>query len=137
MLHIIILTGGDFKLLYLFTQKQMITVSSKPCGCIAERPSAVAALCQCWCLHLTWTSSPVSSHPDLARAHGQSNVSFCVFCGLPSGNSITNVSSLVSVNRSYIKNPQKMPHGHLYTLLHMHIHASKIVTTHLQLFCSI
>lgn len=62
---------------------------------------------QCSFLKETWTSFLVSSCPKLTWAHLQSNVSFCFVCGLPSGNSITKVSSLVLVNGSFIKSPYK------------------------------
>lgn len=110
----------------LYSKKQMITVLSNRWHCIATRLSPVAALCQCCFRRLTWTSSLVSSHPNLTRAHVRSNVSFCFFCGLPSGNSITNVSSLVSVNGSYIKTPPKMPSGCLYHILYA------LIDTHLK-----
>lgn len=83
--------------------------------CIDVRLCPGAALCQRWFPYLTWTSSPGSTPPNLARAHVQSYVSFCFFCRLQSGNSITNLSSLVSVNRSYIKTHRKF-HMVAYTL---------------------
>lgn len=51
-------------LLCLFTRKQTTSVLFNLC--VVVRLSPLAGLCQCQFLHLTWTSSPVSSHPDLA-----------------------------------------------------------------------
>lgn len=83
--------------------------------CIDVRLCPGAALWQRWFPYLTWTYSPVSSPPNLAWAHVQSYVSFCFFCRLQSGNSITNMSRLVSVNRSYIRTHRKF-HMVAYTL---------------------
>lgn len=128
------LTGGDFK-----------------ATLVSHAPANLQTNHQCVChptsgtrpVHSTWASSLVSYHPNLARAHVQSSVSFCLFCRLPSGNSITNVSNLVSVNGSYIKKPLKMPHDCLYAILYIaygwtfffnlfFLQASQIVVSYLQ-----
>lgn len=69
-------------------QPPTLYASHSQCHSIVVRVSQLSIpLCQYQFLHLARTSSPVSSHPNLAQAHIQSNVSFSFFSGLPSGKS--------------------------------------------------